>query len=102
MTETLGGGGTLEHRTAVVHVLLLYKILNCLVAIDPGEKLCKQSREIWHLKPHNFKKIQCKTESHRLSFYPRTIEQWNSLPEDIISQVISIVNLKTQISKHVK
>ena len=53
-------------------------------------------------KSHAFKKIKCKTESHRLSFYLRTIEQWKSLPENIISQVISIPNIKTQISKHAK
>ena len=65
--ETLGWD-TLEHRRAVVHVLLLYKIINGHVAIDPGENLCKQTRKSRHIKSHAFKKIQCKTESHRLSF----------------------------------
>ena len=64
------------HRRAVIRVLLLHKIVNGLVAIDPGDILCKQTRKSRHVKSHAFKKIQCKTESHRLSLYEndRTME----------------------------
>ena len=86
MIETLGWD-TLEHRRAVAFVL-----------IDPGENLCKQTRKSRHVKSHAFKKIQCKTESHRLSFYPRTIEKWNSLPDGIFlrSSTSQALKLKFQ------
>ena len=79
--ETLGWD-TLEHRRAVARVLLLYNIVNGLVAVDPGEKLCKQTRKSRHVKFHAFKKIQCKRLN--LIGYHYIPEQWNSpLPEDI-------------------
>ena len=74
MIDTLGWD-MLEHRRAVAHVLLLYKIINGLGTIDPGENLCKQTRKSRHIKSHAFKTIRCKTESHRPLFSPRTIEQ---------------------------
>ena len=79
---------------SVARLLLLYKIVNSLVAIEPREYLCKPARKSRHLKTHTFKKIRCNTESYRLSFYPRTIELWNSLPEHIFTQAYSIANLK--------
>ena len=57
MIETLGWD-TIEHRRAVARVLLLHKIVNNLITIDPGENLCKQTRKSRHAIYYAFKKVQ--------------------------------------------
>ena len=60
---------TLDHRRAVARVLLLYKIVNGLVAIESGEYLCKPARKSRRVKTHTFKKTP------NLTGYPFTLEQ---------------------------
>ena len=51
MIEALGWD-TLEHS-----VLLLYRIVNGLVAVDPGDYLCKPARKSTrHVKTHTLRK----------------------------------------------
>ena len=74
---------TLEHRRVVARLVLLFKIVNGLVAMDPRDNLKKPTRSSRHTKEHSFLPVSCNTESYRMSFYPRTVNQWNCLPQPI-------------------
>ena len=43
--------------------------------------------------------ISTSTTSHRLSFYPRTIVQWNSLPPDVFTLSADPAQFRINVSK---
>ena len=78
------GWTTLKHWRVVARLVLLFKIVNGLVAVDPRDNLKKPTRSSRHAKEHSFLSMSCNTESHRISFYPRTVNQWIcGLPQSI-------------------
>lgn len=77
---------TLEQRRVDSRLMLLYKIVHGLVAVDPGDLLRKPLRKTRKTKEHSFLPIRCNTEAFRLSFYPRTISDWNSLSNEIFTR----------------
>ena len=74
------GWRTLEHRRADQRLTMLYKIVNNLVAIDPGTYLQPVKRATRHSHQQGFIQYHTNRDHFRLSFFPRTIVQWNRLP----------------------
>ena len=73
---------TLAQRRCCTRLILLYKVTHQLVAIPPN----------LYLNPHPtntrsnslaYLPFLCNTNSYKYSFSPRTVCQWNSLPEHI-------------------
>ena len=60
---------------------------NNLVSVNPGDNLRSPTHRSGPVHDHSFIliKISTSTTSHRLSCYPRTIVQWNSLPSDVFT-----------------
>ena len=79
MLENLGWR-TLEQRRVDVRLALLFKIYNGLIPVDARKYLRHPTRRSRHSHSYSFIPLSTSTSSHRLSFYPRTITQWNSLP----------------------
>jgi hypothetical protein len=63
--------------------MLLYKISNNLVKIDPTSKLIPPKHLSRNMHDRSFQIPASSTTLRRESFYPRTIREWNSLPASV-------------------
>ena len=74
---------SLMQRRADIRLIMMYKCLNGLVAVDLSQDLIPQSRPSRHCNSMSFH-IPSETKQYiQQSFLPRTIIQWNHLPEKL-------------------
>ena len=90
---------TLEQRRVDVRLTMLYSITNNLFEVNPGDNLRSPTRRSGHVHDHSFIPISTSTTSHRLSCYPRTIVQWNSLPPDVFTLSADPAQFRISVSK---
>ncbi len=76
---------SLERRRKEARIIMLYKIKNNLVAIDPSNKLAPNPRQSRHHHNQSLKVPFSRTIYRQMSFFPRTISDWNKLPQSIIN-----------------
>ena len=77
----------LHERRRENRLLMLFKILNNLVAIPP-DKHIKFKNKKYNLRSNHSKEIILKNpdvDSYKYSFFPRTIVDWNGLSEKEVS-----------------
>ena len=75
----------LEHRRAAQRLILIYKSVNKLVAINTDSYQTK-SREGVSTRSHTttaFSKITANKDCYKFSLLPRTLAEWNCLPPDL-------------------
>lgn len=82
MIEELGWR-SLEQRRADGRLILFYKIVHGLVAVNLSSQLIPVTRLTRHLHPMAFLLPSESKEYIQMSFLPRTIAQWNSLPTSV-------------------
>ena len=70
---------TLEDRRRDARLCMLYRVGRRLVAIKRDRRLISPIRKT----RSRFQIIHCNTEKRRMSFFPRTVRDWNALPPDI-------------------
>ena len=99
VTGMLGqlGWRTLEQRRADQRLTMLYKIVNGHVAVTPGTYLHPVARPTRHSHQFGFIQYSTRKDHFRLSFFPRTIIQWNRLPLCVV-QAQTVVAFKTHVS----
>ena len=90
---------SLEKKRRNNRLTLLYKIANEDVAINKEKRLIPTKRRSRHLNNNAFTIPYSATTYRQLSFFPRTIKEWNSLPPDITSAG-SVECFKAQLAKH--
>ena len=76
---------------------LLFKIYNGLIPVDARKYLRHPTRRSRHSHSYSFIPLSTSTSSHRLSFYPRTITQWNSLPQSFFENT-NLTKFKQSVS----
>ena len=79
---------------------MLYKIINGLIDINFDQNLTWAQGQC--LRKNNTLQIKTTlihTDNYKYSFFPRTINDWNALP-DIIVTAESIVSFKQQLSEY--
>ena len=96
MLQELGWRSLLQRRCDA-RLVLLYKIKNGLVACN-RDQLKDPIRRSRHTHDHTIRPITCKTKSHQLSFFPRTILQWNNIPPDLFVNCNSSAIFRSRIS----
>ena len=96
MLENLGWR-TLEQRRVDARLALLFKIYNGLIPVDARKYLRHPSRRSRHSHSYSFIPLSTSTSSYRLSFYPRTITQWNSLPQSFFENT-NLTEFKQYVS----
>ena len=74
---------SLENRRKDMRLCIMYKIDRGLVAISKDSRLTPQKKPARHSHSRAFQTITCGTEKRRMSFFPRTVRDWNALPPDI-------------------
>ena len=78
------GWRSLEQRRADIRLVFLFKSINGLVAVDLSDQLVKQTRPSRHCNSMAYHVlVETKTYIQK-SFLPRTLNQWNRLPEAIV------------------
>ena len=74
------GWCSLEQCRADAHLIMMYKLRNNMLAIDPSPYLKPAQGSIARVYPHGYITLDTNTKIYARSFYPNTIRQWNSLP----------------------
>ena len=69
---------TLAQRRVDARLTLMFKIVHSLVLID-AIKYVKLQRNNLHLQ-----QILAKQKYYQMSFFPRTVQDWNALPKDLL------------------
>ena len=88
VTDMLGdlGWQTLERRRKVARLSLLYKILANLVNISSNNlrPVVTRSRRSTVAHSRQLERCLCKKDLRLNAFFPRTIREWNSLPDHVV------------------
>ncbi len=83
MLQQLGWRSLLQRR-ADIRLTFLYKSLNGLIAADLLQFLTPQHRASRHNHPMSFVPLSETKQYIQQSFLPRTVIQWNNLPQTIV------------------
>jgi len=92
------GWATLAQRRQQARLTLMYKAVNNLIAI-PIHTILTQNNNITRGHNQRFHTLTCKTETYRASYFPRTVIEWNSLPEHLI-HTTSVEQFKAGVAKY--
>ena len=88
---------TLQDRRKITRLCMLFKINNASVAIKKEDRLVPLKRHGRHHHSSSFHIPQSRIDSHRMSFFPRTIREWNELPNETV-QAETLESFKTLVS----
>ena len=83
MMETLKWKPLQQHRREL-RLSFLHKMINDLVAVPANHLLEFNQRQRRHANTKLIKQVTCNTEVLKNSFIPRTICEWNSLPDSVV------------------
>ena len=64
---------------------MMYKIRNNKVDVDASNKLIPTTRPSRKNNQMSMQIPSCRTTARKESFYPRTIREWNTLPDATVS-----------------
>ena len=78
----------LEERRKKARLTLLYKVANGEVENDVGNKLLPPDRLSRHTNAQSFQISSRKTSIRKVSFYPKTIRDWNNLHAQVTQQKV--------------
>ena len=78
------GWQSLEDRRRAARLTIMYKIVNDDVDIPRDRYLTPVTRLSRHSNSQSFIQYHTRLQSHKYSFFPRTITEWNSLPETTV------------------
>ena len=76
---------TLEKRRQVASLILLYKLQNNIIAVNPDQYLSPAlptNTRAYH--PSKYQLLPARIQLYANSFLPRTVTWWNSLPGTIL------------------
>jgi len=90
------GWKSLEDRRADARLTLFYKIVNKEVDVPRDRYLAPVTRISRHTNTKNYKHHQTKLLCYKYSFFPRTLLEWNELPESTV-QAPSIQAFKNHL-----
>ena len=76
---------TLETRRKEARLILLFKIINQDIAVNPFNNLQRPTRLSRTNDSYSYAVPYASTQIRQLSFYPRTIRDWNLLPVEVKS-----------------
>jgi hypothetical protein len=86
VTNTLQNLGwpTLETRRQGARLILLYKIIHGEAAVNIPDYIMRPSVLTRQYHQDRFSRVSTSTDAYKYSFIPRTITDWNRLPQGII------------------
>ena len=90
---------TLAQRRCCLRLTMIYKITNHIVAIDPTPYMTPHHTST-RTNSLSFLPYRCNTEAFKHTFFPKSIPQWNNLPNTIVISP-SLDTFKTAVSQHI-
>lgn len=88
---------SLERRRRDIRMSTLYQIVNDNVCIRK-DSLIPPARLSRNMHPQSFQVPSCRTQTHKYTFFPRTIVDWNSLPPAVATSK-TFSSFKLSLSK---
>ena len=76
---------TLEDRRKMARLTMMYKLANGQVLVNTDDRLIPPDRISRNNNSKAFQIPSCRTELRKESFFPRTIKEWNVLPESCVT-----------------
>ena len=76
---------TLQKRRENVRLTMMYKIHNNLAHLPAQDYIMQATQATRNSQPHSYQVPYSRTESHRQSFFPRTVRDWNALPRNTVT-----------------
>jgi hypothetical protein len=76
---------TLQEQRKHSRLLMMYKLKNNIIRVDASSKLIPNERPSRNNNEQALHIPSCKTTARKNSFYPRTIKEWNTLPNSTVS-----------------
>jgi hypothetical protein len=76
---------TLEVRRLQYRLVMMYRVVNGLIAIPAVQYLIPVTRVTRHTHNLAFQRQTCNSSFYMNSFFPRTTAQWNDLPGDVVA-----------------
>ena len=76
---------SLESRRTNNRLVLFYKIVNNIVAMDMNIYLQPYTRQSRHYHSQAFHLVQSTNDTYKYSFFPNTVYLWNTLPQNVVS-----------------
>ncbi len=76
---------TLEDRRERMKLIMMYKMVNGLVATNPNNYLTPVTRPTRHSHPYSFITPSCRTDQFKFSFFPSASIAWNGLSAEAVS-----------------
>ena len=90
------GWRSLEMRCVDPRMSMMYKMSNGLVAVDTTSYLVHPAGIAASAHPHHFIVPRTFNQLHLNSFFPRSVRQWNALP-DTVAQAPSLESFKQRV-----
>ena len=75
---------SLEQRRKQTRLTNLYKIVNCTLKVEIPNYFSQKERQTRNYHPLKFINAGCRTNIYKYNFFPRSVKEWNELPETII------------------
>ncbi|XP_040067782.3 uncharacterized protein LOC115329467, partial [Ixodes scapularis] len=70
----------------IARLKLFFMFSHHLYNINPDSRLThRASRELRYVSTNQFEVPTCNIDAYRFSFFPRTVKNWNDLPQNILS-----------------
>ena len=76
---------TLQKRRENVRLTMMYKIHNNLAHLPAQDYIMQATQATRNSQLHSYQVPYSRTESHRQSFFPRTVRDWNALPRNTVT-----------------
>jgi hypothetical protein len=92
------GWKPLNERRKKQRLVLLFKIVNDLVAIPADNNIEYNQRPSRTSNSKQIKVLSATTEIYKYSFFPRTVKDWNKLTESAVSSK-TVEGFKAAISR---
>ena len=92
---------TLQLRRKAARLTMMHKIVNGQVAIPASDLLLPAKRPSRHSNSKSFIWPRTKKDCFKNSFIPRTIHEWNSLPEHLVNINLT-ETFKEEVTEHLR
>jgi hypothetical protein len=89
---------TLQERRRHARLLMMYKIINSMVAISAEPILVPASSRTRVKHQQKFQHLSTNTTIYKQSFFPRTFPEWNTLQQDVVGSE-SAALFKSRLTK---
>jgi hypothetical protein len=89
---------SLQTRRKEARLIMMYKIINNMVAINSENHFTKPTRKSSHVQNHSYAIPSATKDFGKWSFFVNTVKDWSNLPPDIAAAK-SIESFKAQVAK---